>query len=96
MLLPCNVIVYEQDGEVRVGAVDAAKMLSVVGEPPMEPLAMEVHTKLQRAIDDVCQAAPTHHSCAFLNRNAFTITDTELNVIAALAINGLRVKPKKG
>ena len=55
MLLPCNVIVYEQDGEVRVGAVDAAKMLSVVGEPSMEPLAIEVNTKLQRAIDDVAE-----------------------------------------
>jgi len=53
LLLPCNVIVYEQGGEVRVGAVDAAKMLSVVGKPSMEGLAMEVNTKLRRAIDDV-------------------------------------------
>jgi uncharacterized protein (DUF302 family) len=55
LLLPWNVIVYEQDGEVRVGAVDAAKMLSVVGKPSMEGLAMEVNTKLRRAIDDVAE-----------------------------------------
>ena len=55
LLLPCNVIVYEQGNEVRVGAVDAAKMLSVVGKPSMEPLATEVNTKLRRAIDDVAE-----------------------------------------
>ena len=38
----------------------------------------------------------THHSCAFLKRSAFAITDMELNVIAALAIIGLRARPKKG
>ena len=31
-----------------------------------------------------------------LNRNAFPITVTELNVIAALAIIGLRSSPKNG
>ena len=36
------------------------------------------------------------HSRTFLNRNAFAITDTELNVIAALAIIGLRTRPKNG
>ncbi|HLG97886.1 MAG TPA: DUF302 domain-containing protein [Bryobacteraceae bacterium] len=53
LLLPCNVIVYEQGNEVRVGAVDAVKMLSVVGNPSMEPLAGQVNEKLRRAIDDV-------------------------------------------
>jgi uncharacterized protein (DUF302 family) len=53
LLLPCNVIVYEQGDEVRVGAVDAVKMLSVIGNPSMEPLASQVNEKLRRAIDDV-------------------------------------------
>jgi uncharacterized protein (DUF302 family) len=35
LLLPCNVIVYEQDGRSVVSAVDAAKMLSVVGNPKL-------------------------------------------------------------
>ncbi len=53
LLLPCNVIVYEQDNQVRVGAVDAVKRLSVVGKPEMEPLAQQVNEKLRRAIDSL-------------------------------------------
>lgn len=51
LLLPCNVVVYEQSGEVRVGAVDAEKMLSVVGNPEMQEMARQVNEKLRRAID---------------------------------------------
>jgi hypothetical protein len=36
------------------------------------------------------------YSSARRSRNAFAITDTELNVIAALAITGLSNTPKKG
>jgi uncharacterized protein (DUF302 family) len=53
LLLPCNVIVYEEGNRVRVGAVDAVKMLSVVGKPSMEPLAQQVNEKLRRAIDHI-------------------------------------------
>jgi uncharacterized protein (DUF302 family) len=53
LLLPCNVIVYEHDGQVRVGAVDAVKMLSIVGKPGMAPLAEQVNQKLRRAIDSI-------------------------------------------
>ncbi len=55
LLLPCNVIVYEQAGEVRVGAVDAVKMLSVVGKPEMEEMARQVNDKLRRAVDAVAK-----------------------------------------
>ena len=53
LLLPCNVVVYEQGNRVHVGAVDARKMLSVVGNPGMESLALEVNEKLRRAMDSV-------------------------------------------
>ena len=53
LLLPCNVVVYEHDGAVRVGAVDAVKMLSVVGNPAMEGMARQVNEKLRRAVDSV-------------------------------------------
>jgi uncharacterized protein (DUF302 family) len=56
LLLPCNAVVYEHDGEVNVGAVDAAKMLSVVGNPEMEQMARQVNEKLHRAVDSVVQA----------------------------------------
>jgi uncharacterized protein (DUF302 family) len=53
LLLPCNVVVYEREGQVSVGAVDAVRMLSIVGKPEMEPLARQVNEKLRRAIDNV-------------------------------------------
>jgi uncharacterized protein (DUF302 family) len=51
LLLPCNVIVYEQDGLSVVSAVDAARMLSVVGNPTLESTASQVNEKLRRVID---------------------------------------------
>lgn len=53
LLLPCNVVIYQQGNQVRVGAVDAQKMLSVVGNPRMEELAREVNEKLHRVVDAV-------------------------------------------
>ncbi len=53
LLLPCNVIVYRKGEQVWVGAVDAEKMLSIVGKPGMEPLARDVNERLRRAIDRI-------------------------------------------
>jgi len=53
LLLPCNVIVYEQDGRSVVSAVDAARMLSVVGNPKLESTASQVNEKLRRVIDNL-------------------------------------------
>lgn len=53
LLLPCNVIVYEEDGRTVVSAVDAAKMLSVVGNPKLESTAATVNEKLRRVIDSL-------------------------------------------
>jgi len=53
LLLPCNVIVYEQDGRAVVSAIDAARMLSVVGNPSLESTAGQVNEKLRRVIDNL-------------------------------------------
>ncbi len=53
LLLPCNAVVYEQDGDIMVGTVDAAKMLSVVGNPGMNEMAQQVNEKLRRAVDSI-------------------------------------------
>ena len=53
LLLPCNVIVYELEGKTIVSAVDAAKMLSVVGNPKLESTAGKVNEKLRRVIDSL-------------------------------------------
>lgn len=57
LLLPCNAIVYEKEGRVLVGVVDAAKMLAIVGKPAMEPMARQVNEKLRRVVDSVATGA---------------------------------------
>jgi uncharacterized protein (DUF302 family) len=56
LLLPCNAIVYEREGRVYAGVVDAAKMLSVVGNPAMEIMAQDVNEKLRRALNALTNA----------------------------------------
>jgi uncharacterized protein (DUF302 family) len=53
LLLPCNVIVYEQDGKSVVSAIDAAKMMTVVGNPQLVAMAQQVNEKLRRVIDSL-------------------------------------------
>ena len=53
LLLPCNVIVYEKDGQTVVAVIDAEKMLSIVGNSNLETAAVQVNEKLQRAVDRV-------------------------------------------
>jgi uncharacterized protein (DUF302 family) len=53
LLLPCNAVVFEQEGRIRAGLVDAEKMLSVAGHPEMHSVAREVNQKLRRALDRV-------------------------------------------
>ena len=53
LLLPCNVVVYEDDGKTVVAAIDAKKMLSIVGNPALEEAAGQVNEKIQRAVDKV-------------------------------------------
>ena len=49
-LLPCNAVVYEKDGAVWAGAVDAKAMLSAVGNAEMDAMADQVNQKLRRAV----------------------------------------------
>jgi uncharacterized protein (DUF302 family) len=56
LLLPCNAVIYEKDGAVWAGTVDAGKMLSVVENPEMSSMAAEVTRRLRRAVD----ALPPH------------------------------------
>jgi uncharacterized protein (DUF302 family) len=54
LLLPCNVVVYEDDkaGKSVVAAIDAATMLSVVGanNATINAVATEVNERLQRVV----------------------------------------------
>ena len=53
LLLPCNVIVYEKGGHSVVAAIDAAKMMSVVGNPKLEANAQQINDMLRRVIESV-------------------------------------------
>ena len=50
LLLPCNVIVYEEDGGSVVSIIDPISMLGVVGKPELDPVASEARTRLQRVM----------------------------------------------
>ncbi len=51
LLLPCNVIVYEEDGGSVVSIVDPISMLGVVERPELQPVADEARARLERAIE---------------------------------------------
>jgi uncharacterized protein (DUF302 family) len=53
LLLPCNVAVYEKDGKIFAAAVDAGKMLSVVGNSALKATADQVNDKLRKVIDNL-------------------------------------------
>ena len=50
-LLPCNVVVYVQDGETHVSAIDAERMLSIVGNEELAPVAAQVREKLAAVVE---------------------------------------------
>lgn len=51
LLLPCSVIVYEEQGRCVVAAIDAEKMLSVVENSKLETTAAVVNERLRRVVD---------------------------------------------
>lgn len=53
LLLPCNVVVQASDGKTIVSAVDAAKMLGVVGNPALQEVAQDANARLQAVIDNL-------------------------------------------
>lgn len=52
-LLPCNVIVYEDEDGVVVSAIDPEVMLSVVENDDLDAIASEVHERFDRVLDAV-------------------------------------------
>jgi len=52
LLLPCNVVVREEeDGSITVAFMDPKSVLGLVNRPEVETLGMEVREKLQRVCD---------------------------------------------
>ncbi|MGA8333363.1 MAG: DUF302 domain-containing protein [Solirubrobacteraceae bacterium] len=51
VLLPCNVVIYQEDSQTRIAAVDAEQMLSIVGNDELAPTATEVRRRLAAVVD---------------------------------------------
>jgi uncharacterized protein (DUF302 family) len=56
VLLPCNVVVYEQEGRTHIAAVNAEQMLSIVGNDELEPTAREVRDRLAAVVERAAEA----------------------------------------
>jgi uncharacterized protein (DUF302 family) len=53
LLLPCNVIVYENDGGSVISIVNPLSMLDMVDIPGLAAVAQEAQARLQRVIEAV-------------------------------------------
>ncbi len=51
VLLPCNVVVYQQDGKTQIAAVDAERMLSIVGNDALAETAAEIRRRLTGVVE---------------------------------------------
>ncbi len=56
LLLPCNVIVYEEEGKTRVTALDPALIARLSEQPALERTAEEARKRLTRALEAVAGA----------------------------------------
>ncbi len=50
LLLPCNVVVYAQDGHTVVAAMDPAIMVDLTGNPGLADVAEDARGRLERAL----------------------------------------------
>ncbi len=53
LLLPCNVIVYEDKGEVFVSAILPTVAMSIVDNEPLVDIAKQVEEKLKKVINSI-------------------------------------------
>jgi uncharacterized protein (DUF302 family) len=51
VLLPCNVVVYERGDETVIAAVDPERMLSIVDNDQLAPVAADVRKRLARVVE---------------------------------------------
>jgi uncharacterized protein (DUF302 family) len=56
-LLPCNVVVYERDGETHIAAIDPERMLAIVENDELGPVAAEVRERLAAVVERARRAA---------------------------------------
>ena len=50
LVLPCNVVVHEHNGQVHVSASDPEALMEMVDNPTLTPIAQEARHKIERAM----------------------------------------------
>ena len=53
LMLPCNVVVYEEEGGCVVSAMDPTAAMQMVSHPELEAVAKDVRAKLERVLQQV-------------------------------------------
>ena len=53
LLMPCNVVIYEDKGKTFVVSTRPTVTMGVVGNPQLAPVAAQVEEKLKKAIEGV-------------------------------------------
>jgi uncharacterized protein (DUF302 family) len=51
VLLPCNVVVYQRGGETQISAIDPERMLSIVDNEELAPVAADVKARLGAVVE---------------------------------------------
>jgi uncharacterized protein (DUF302 family) len=51
VLLPCNVVVYEHAGETTIAAIDPERLLSIVANDEVAPVAAQVRERLAAVVE---------------------------------------------
>ncbi|MGO9782468.1 MAG: DUF302 domain-containing protein, partial [Streptosporangiaceae bacterium] len=57
LLLPCNVVVRSEAGQTIVEALDPQTMVTITGQPALQPVADEAAGRLRAALDSLRRAA---------------------------------------
>lgn len=55
LLLPCNVIVYEDEGQVKISTILPLKALELTGNKEIHDIAIDIEKKLKAAVDEACK-----------------------------------------
>ena len=55
--LPCKVVVYEQNNQVYMGMLSPVKLIGMIDDPELEPIALEVESALITAMNVVKDSA---------------------------------------
>lgn len=53
LLLPCNVVVYEEDEGTKVGIMDPLSMLGIIQQPELVEVAGEARARLERVANSL-------------------------------------------